>query len=789
MRIALASLDYPPQATEGVARQRQVLADGLVRLGHDVHVVTLGSRRESVEQDGVHVHRFHAGDSPNQFLPDLPVLDRPLTNAQVLCEGVLELAGRQSFDIVDVPLWLAQPLALVRHAPCPVVIWLQTTLLQLIELQERAPRAHEVVLADIDRHGLATAAGCIADSASVLTEVKRLYRVPSLAERTITVHPGLPAAPTPSEPRRDDGMLEALVVGRLEQRKGTRLLFEALPRLLRELPALRVRFVGRDNSASDGFQRETGCTYPDAFAQAHPDLMARVSFDGYVDEATLAERYASADILLHPALYESFGLIFLEAMRASVPTVAFGTGGAIEVFERGEGDGGLLCPPGDIEGLVGAVSAFARDPERRARAGRSARHAFEARFTSDRMARQTTDAYARILARRPAARPRGERPRVFQVMEALQDRDAVSRITRTNAATLAELGGERPIMALFAEASVRAETGRLRGARFRREDAAIFHYWGFSRLERVIEQFPGRKAVHYHNITPPEFFSPRSAHYEMTRRGYAQLDRLAERFDLVIGDSNYNLADYARRLTVKKPMLCLYPVVDAAALRAADWDRAYAARVTQSSDGPIWLFVGRFAPNKRQDQIMLAFDRYASAAGCGRLRLVGDVTAVPSYMEGLERLRGRLVNGHRIEFVPSVADDVLRACYRSADLFVCASEHEGFCVPVAEAMAFEVPVLALDRGAVGETLGGSGLLVREWEPLQVAASAADLLETPVRRAAVVAAQQARLEAFAPVAIKERLRAVVACLRDGIGSPLFVYPEALPSAVLEGNVAW
>ena len=482
----------------------------------------------------------------------------------------------------------------------------------------------------------------------ILSDIERLYDLPNLGARTSVVFPGLPATAPPSPTLPHDGF-EVLVVGRLEQRKGTRLLLDTLPRLLDAAPGLRIRFVGRDNSAGDGFQRETQLTYPDAFARTHPQLMARVEFEGYVDEPTLARRYASADILLHPALYESFGLIFLEAMRASLPTVTFRSGGASEVFANGESQGGVLCEPGDTDGLVAAVGSLARDPERRASLGRVARQAFEAAYTSDRMAQETADVYERIVAgRQDRSRERRRSSRMFQIMEALQDRDAVSRIARTNASTLAELGGERPIMALFAEGTVRAETGRLRGARFLAGDSAIFHYWGFSRLERLIEEFPGRTAIHYHNITPPHFFAARTAHYEMTARGYAQLDRIADRFDLVLGDSNYNLEAYARHLSVSKPMLCVYPVVDADAVQAAPWNMELAARIKEASGGPLWLFVGRFAPNKRQDQIMRAFDRYATEAGTGRLTLVGDMTSVPSFVDRLTRLREQLSNGHRI---------------------------------------------------------------------------------------------------------------------------------------------
>lgn len=785
MRIALVSLDYPPDAVEGVARQRQALAHALARLGHDVHVITTGRQTGAVIADGVTVHRYHT-DLVRRFDEMLPVLDQPLTHAQLLCEGVLDVHARVGLDVVDVPLWLAQPLALVRHAPCPVVVWLQTTVLQLVELQQRAPRAHEQVLAEFDRHALSRAAGCIADSSSIVVEITRLYGSGDLAGKTTLVYPGIDEAPAPVRvPRRG---VEVLVVGRLEQRKGTAELCAALPRLLAAVPDLRVRFVGRDNSGADGFKRATGRTYPEAWAASHAPSLDRVIFEGYVDDATLTQRLAAADVLLHPAHYESFGLVFTEAMRAALPVVAFAAGGAIEVFRGGEADGAVLAPAGQMAALVDAVAALAHDPIRRATLGAAGRQCFAARFTSERMARDTAAAYARVAAAAPAA-DEARAPRLFQVMEALQDRDAVSRITRTNAGVLAALGAERPVLALFAAEDVRAETGRLRGLRPRQGDAAIVHFWGYSRLERRIQDWPGPLALHYHNITPPEFFATGSAPYEMTRRGYAQLARIVDRFDLLIGDSAYNVAQLERIASRPRPGLCLYPVVDREALLAAPGDASQAAAQVNASGGPLWLFVGRMAPNKRQDDVMRAFDRFVARTGSGRLALVGDMTSVPAYVERLEALRRRLAHGGRIALVPSVPDVVLRGWYRTADVFVCASQHEGFCLPLAEAMAFDVPVVALDRGAVGETVDRAGVLVPEWDDEEVAALAADVVHSPARRAAIVSAGRRRLEAFSVAAARERLAAAVQFLRDGTSSPLFVTRPLPRVAARETHTAW
>jgi glycosyltransferase involved in cell wall biosynthesis len=789
MRVALVSRDYPPGATEGIARQREALARGLVAAGHEVHVVTLGETTGRECVDGVVVHRYALGGRINSYVDGLSVLDRPLSESQLLCEGVLDVHGRHPLDVVDVPLWLAQPLHLVRRAPCPVVVWLQTTLLQLVELQRRDLRRHERVLGAIDREALVRADGIIADSSSILAEVRRLYAVTPPADRVAVVHPALPDAPPVRSLARAGAAVEALVVGRLEARKATPWLFEQLPRLLAAVPALRVRFVGRDNSASDGFCREHGVNYPEAFRLRHPSVADRVSFDGYVTERELHERYAGAHLLLHPAWYESFGLIFLEAMRAGLPTVAWKTGGAVEVFPDGRADGAVLVEPGDADGFVDVVRELATDSDARSAIGRCARARFETRFPLQRMATETGAFYEGVVATGGARfQTAARRGRVFQVMEALQDRDAVSQIARDSAALLATMGGERPILALFAQDVVKKETGRLTATRLGPNDSAIVHYWGYSRLERFFGEFRGSLAVHYHNITPPRFFPPTSPAYEMTARGYAQLSRIAGRFDLIIGDSTYNLRQFAALLRTPRPTICQYPTVDEDDWLSRPFDGAFGDELrAKVRGGSLWLFVGRLAPNKRQDLVMLAFDEYVRCGGEGRLLLVGDSTQVPAYVERLEGVRRALPSGDLIELAGSLSAPRIAACYRAADLFVCASEHEGFCMPVAEAMVAGVPVIALDAGAVGETLDGSGIVLDDWDAAAVARHAAALVESPETRARIVAAQRRRARAFSRRETAGRLRMAVRFLRDGEADDGLVMSDSL--APTAAPAAW
>ena len=134
------------------------------------------------------------------------------------------------------------------------------------------------------------------------------------------------------------------------------------------------------------------------------------------------------------------------------------------------------------------------------------------------------------------------------------------------------------------------------------------------------------------------------------------------------------------------------------------------------------LFVGRIIPNKKIDDLIRVFALYQRLFDRqSRLLLVGDYRGHEKYYDRLQELIAAARHAEEVVFTGQVDDDELRAAYASADLFLCLSEHEGFCVPLLEAMAFGVPVVAYDAGAVRETLRGGGVLLRDKEPAAVAA--------------------------------------------------------------------
>jgi glycosyltransferase involved in cell wall biosynthesis len=253
--------------------------------------------------------------------------------------------------------------------------------------------------------------------------------------------------------------------------------------------------------------------------------------------------------------------------------------------------------------------------------------------------------------------------------------------------------------------------------------------------------------VNHHNLTPPELLEQ----WEPTATwgvqwGTAQLRELAPRTALAVAVSNYNArqlreAGYSR--------IEVAPVLfDMAGLaRDVEAEALDALLAAKRDGGADWLFVGRLAANKCQHDVVRAFALYRRVYDPhARLHIVGPAPA-DAYRSALEELVASLGLRGSVVITGGVSAGALGAYYRSADVFVCMSEHEGFGVPLLEAMANQVPVVAYAAAAVPETLGQAGVVLRSKEPAVVAAAVARVLGDGEVRARMVAAGSARLEAF------------------------------------------
>jgi L-malate glycosyltransferase len=365
--------------------------------------------------------------------------------------------------------------------------------------------------------------------------------------------------------------------------------------------------------------------------------------------------------------------------------------------------------------------------------------------------------------------------RIHQLAESLDLGDGVTSIVRRMAGMLAEHYDEpREILSrpIWVPAELRPESRPPSAMLATAVPALVFHYWGYNSCTWMLDATPGRKAIWYHNITPPRFFASDLPQHWMTRQGYAQLSEIASRFDLLIGVSRYNVASLARYLRRPRPALHVYPVVEPDEERTAPHDAELRARLA-AERGTKLLFIGRIARNKRHDDLMRAFDAYRRKYDpIAKLWLVGNDRCDPAYRAELERHRQSLPSGDAVTFTGKVSDEALRSYLLAADVLLCASEHEGFCIPVAQAMALDIPVVARAAAALPETLGDGGVQLTEWDPARVAEAIVAVRPGGPRRDAVVAAQRAAATRFSAGEVRARLDAVVRFLRIGEQSRLF-----------------
>jgi glycosyltransferase involved in cell wall biosynthesis len=262
--------------------------------------------------------------------------------------------------------------------------------------------------------------------------------------------------------------------------------------------------------------------------------------------------------------------------------------------------------------------------------------------------------------------------------------------------------------------------------------ASLMAPWLASRRETLV--------VNYHNITPPELMAPWDHHLALGQaRAQEDLAVLAPRTQLAIADSAYNETHLAQ-----SGFAATAVVPPSAALGDEHTVPTSAGPASASTTGPVWLAVGRVAPNKSVEHAIaaLAVARQRARPGAS-LRVVGK-PATDTYERALRGYVARLGLADAVSFSGYATDAAVAAAYASADVLVVTSEHEGFCVPVVEAMAAGLPVVAFDQGAVPEVLGGAGVLVGSRDPYALSDAIDGVVSDPARRDALAQAGRRRL---------------------------------------------
>jgi L-malate glycosyltransferase len=309
--------------------------------------------------------------------------------------------------------------------------------------------------------------------------------------------------------------------------------------------------------------------------------------------------------------------------------------------------------------------------------------------------------------------------RVHQVLATLGYGDAIGHEVLGIQRVLRAAGYDSEIFVETADSRLESLTRDFRElVDFSHPDHLLLHHFSLgSKASRTAFALPDRMALIYHNITPPEYFV--GVHRTLARqcfRGRRELRAYASRCDLALGDSEFNRQDLE---ALGFPRTAVLPVVP----DFSHLDRAPNWLVAQDFDDD-WtniLFVGRVIANKKIENLIRYFHAYHTSVNPrSRLLIVGAQSGFERYLASLHQLTATLGTSH-VHFIGHVSDAELVAFYELADLFLCASEHEGFCVPLVEAFYKQVPVLAYAATAVPSTMDGAGVLFEDTDPMHVAA--------------------------------------------------------------------
>ena len=336
--------------------------------------------------------------------------------------------------------------------------------------------------------------------------------------------------------------------------------------------------------------------------------------------------------------------------------------------------------------------------------------------------------------------------RIVQLLPTLSFGDAIGNDTIALKGAIKEMGYATEIYAENIDKrlpdSIARKTAKLRD--LKKDDVLIYHKSTGTDLTFKLERYKCRRIMVYHNITPPGFFRSYSIPAtQLTELGYKGVDFLRDKVDYVLADSAFNKGELLQR-GYSCP-IDVRPIL----IRFEDYRQAPdEATVKKYSDGKKNLiFVGRIAPNKKQENVIRAFYCYKKLNPDSRLILVGSSKGMENYRERLVKYAGALGIGDDVVFTGHIKFSEILAYYHIADVFVCMSEHEGFCVPLVESMFFDTPIVAYDTSAISDTLGGSGMLLDSNDPVYAAAVIDRLLNDDRLREAVIKGQRRRLEDF------------------------------------------
>lgn len=387
--VILVTQGYPPSNTDGISRYNNTLAKELADRGHRVYVITKNSKPgQNIYYRDKHWVYYHDPLSVRQATTGFGRTDDVLALAKSAYATAAGIAKKTSVDVVVVPLWDVEGAALIRHKLAPTILTLMSPLKKVVETQWYWLDDPSLeVMYDLEKYCIENSDGVMAISGAIketigvdyqidwarIEQTKPVEIIPLGVDATFIEAAKVGSGPAAVTAAKDK--ISVLFVGRFEKRKGIDLLLEAVPGLLERHANVEFHLVGNADISD-----EHGVNFYDAFTGKYrsKSWFQRVVKHGYVNDDELAELYRSCDVFVAPSRYESFGIIFIEAMAFGKPLVGADVGGIPEILQ--DGTNGLLFRPGDSSDLGEKLDALIGDESARTRMGEASRTLLKEKF-------------------------------------------------------------------------------------------------------------------------------------------------------------------------------------------------------------------------------------------------------------------------------------------------------------------------------------------------------------------------------------------------------------------------
>lgn len=416
LNICLFTQSFPPSEVDGIGRALHEFSTALAALGHTVHVLTTSRTQNRVDfEEGVWIHRLLVQSH------DLPCDDIPQhiwNYSRTMMDEVERINRFDPVDIIEAPAWDCEGVAPLLQDDIPLITSLHTPMLVVASMHRSWMTDSKKMVDEIlpiirwERRIMVFSDGLAANTELIVDTVEREYELSFDRSRVAVVGRGFhdqsrlgqcsASAYVARHMDADRNQVRILFLGRLEYRKGIDVLLAVLRQILPDLTNVYVDIVGEDvdeNAYATTFAHDVG----DA------EWLTRVTFHGRVPQELLYQHFANCDIFVAPSRFESFGLIYLQAMMYGKPCIGTRVGGISEVVI--DEQTGILVEPGDQDHLAAALLRLILDPDLRARLGQAGRYRYSEHFTARAWAERAVEQYKKTVEhpatiRRPIHRSR-----------------------------------------------------------------------------------------------------------------------------------------------------------------------------------------------------------------------------------------------------------------------------------------------------------------------------------------------------------------------------------------------